>query len=289
MLSEKKRPRGFFFESEKEMKIDYFNNKEADMIRCLPVLVFILYFVPVSLCWSADSGIDPYHQKVTAPVRDAVKIMKATQEQEEKWREEKQKLAARYEQLSAEQGALEDRHNRLSEENRSAEKRIAEKEKQLSEIDRIRQQIEPFLYRQVGWLYQQMGDDLPFLSNERTQRFERLGEILEDPDVTVSGKYRKTMEALLVEAGYGNTIEAYRQTITVDNNEMLVNVFRLGRISLFYQSLDRSRCGFYNVADAQWQELPPGYNREIGAAVDMAAKRKPVELLILPLGRMSVK
>ena len=161
---------------------------------------FILYFVPVSLCWSADSGIDPYHQKVTAPVRDAVKIMKATQEQEEKWREEKQKLAARYEQLSAEQGALEDRHNRLSEENRSAEKRIAEKEKQLSEIDRIRQQIEPFLYRQVGWLYQQMGDDLPFLSNERTQRFERLGEILEDPDVTVSGKYRKTMEALLVEA-----------------------------------------------------------------------------------------
>jgi hypothetical protein len=70
---------------------------------------------------------------------------------------------------------------------------------------------------------------------------------------------------------------------------MLANIFRLGSISLFYQSLDQSECGFYNVADAKWQGLPATYNRDIAAAIDIGAKRQPVELLSLPLGRISVQ
>jgi hypothetical protein len=95
------------------------------------------------------------------------------------------------------------------------------------------------------------------------------------------------MEALLVEAEYGSTIEVYQQTIELDNAPSLVNLFRLGRISLFYQTLDRKQCGFFDVAAADWRPLPAAFNRSIQTAIEIGTKRRPVELLALPLGRMA--
>jgi hypothetical protein len=87
---------------------------------------------------------------------------------------------------------------------------------------------------------------------------------------------------------YGNTIEVYQETIVTKDREMLVDIFRLGRIALFFQTLDHKSCGFYNVASAAWQPLPPAYNRMIEAAMEIGAKRRQVELLTLPLGRIQL-
>jgi hypothetical protein len=57
---------------------------------------------------------------------------------------------------------------------------------------------------------------------------------------------------------------------------------------LFFQTLDHKSCGFYNVASAAWQPLPTDYNRSIGAAMEIGAKRRPVELLTLPLGKIEL-
>ncbi len=256
---------------------------------CILTLILIIMSAPLPLGWSADSGGKKFHEKVTRPVRDAVDIRQSTQKQEEKWRDEKENLTAVYEQLQAEQEALTARRGELSETVGAARRRVDEKETQLADIAQIQKQIEPFLDDITAALKRRTADDPPFLPEERRQRAERLEEILNDPDAAVSEKFRKTMEALLVEAEYGNTIEVYQQTIAAEGRDMLVNIFRLGRISLFYQSLDRNRCGFYNVARQQWQALPDDHNRAVGAAIDIGAKRKPAELLRLPLGRISVQ
>jgi hypothetical protein len=70
---------------------------------------------------------------------------------------------------------------------------------------------------------------------------------------------------------------------------MLADIFRLGRISLFYQSLDRKRCGFFNPANGSWQNLDTAHNPAIQTAIDIAAKRRPIELLTLPVGRMAAQ
>ncbi|MFN2356064.1 MAG: DUF3450 family protein, partial [Desulfopila sp.] len=85
---------------------------------------------------------------------------------------------------------------------------------------------------------------------------------------------------------YGNTIEVYQETIVTEEREMLVDIFRLGRVALFFQTLDHESCGFFNVARATWQPLPTEYNRTIEVAMEIGSKRRPVELLTLPLGRM---
>jgi hypothetical protein len=224
---------------------------------------------------------------VKKPVREAIDTRQETQKEEEQWRYERRKLVAVYEQLQQEQKQLQDRKEHLQRQITATRDRIALKAKQLEDIEQISTQIRPFLDELAGRLRQLVSGGMPFLTAERNQRIARLASYMEDPEVSVGEKFRKAMEALLVEAEYGSTIEVYQQTIELDNAPSLVNVFRLGRISLFYQTLDRERCGFYDVAAADWRPLPTTYNRSIQTAIEIGAKRRPVELLTLPLGRMA--
>jgi septal ring factor EnvC (AmiA/AmiB activator) len=225
-------------------------------------------------------------QRIEQPVRQSIDTRQATQKEEEQWRLEKEKLVARYEQLQEQEKQLTDQEKALTQQIASAKTRIVAKEKQLADIEDISRQIQPFIQEIFNALKSQVADGYPFLMDERQGRLGRLETALADPDVAISEKYRKVMEALLVEAEYGFTIEAHQETITMDGQSMLADIFRLGRISLFYQSLDRKRCGFYNAADGVWQSLDTVHNPAIQTAIDIAAKRRPIELLSLPLGRM---
>ena len=226
------------------------------------------------------------NQRIEEPVRQSIKTRQATQKAEEKWRFEKEKLVAKFEQLLQEQERLQEQKSNLQQQVESTQKRIVAKERQLNDIEQISSQIRPFLDKLVKELGLQIADGLPFLTAERRHRIDKLEKLMTAPDISISEKYRKVMEALLVEAEYGFTIEAKQETIVVESRTQLVNLFRLGRISLFYQSLDQKHCGFYNVAANSWQTLPATHNREIQSAIDIAAKRRPVEILSLPLGRM---
>jgi hypothetical protein len=247
-------------------------------------IICIILFSGVSTAKSAAT-----RSRVEQPVRHAIETRQSTQKEEEQWHLEKEKLVARFEQLQQKEKTLikekEKRQHQIS----SAKTRIIAKEKQLADIEAISSQIQPFIGEIFNDLKLRVTDGLPFLEKERQGRIQRLETLMADPDVEVSEKYRKVMEALLVEAEYGFTIEAYQETITIDGKPLLADIFRLGRISLFYQSLDRKRCGFYNGADADWQDLDPSFNLVIQPAIDIAAKRRPVELLTLPVGRMVVQ
>ena len=89
-----------------------------------------------------------------------------------------------------------------------------------------------------------------------------------------------------MEAEYGNTIEVYQGRIILGGKEILVDIFRLGRISLFFQTLDKITTGTFDQAQNAWIVLPKKYNREISAAIEMGLKRRSVDLLNLPLGRI---
>ena len=246
--------------------------------------IVILSTVPSGIAETAG-----FRERVTLPVEESISIRRTTQRNETRWRDDKQVLTDRYDQLTAEQQQLAHRREDLQSDIRATRARIAEKERQLDEVGRINEHIEPFLQDLADRLQQQIGNSLPFLPRERRQRIQRLTELLEEPDVTVSEKFRKAMEALLVEAEYGDTIEVYQQTIALEGRTILVNIFRLGRLSLFYQTLDHKQCGFFDAAAAAWQPLPSAHNRAIGLAMEIGAKHRPVELLSLPIGRIVVQ
>lgn len=247
--------------------------------------IFFIFIVQFAVfCHAQEQSAE----LIKKPVDESISIRQNTQKSEVQWQSDKEKLLARYDELTETAQYLSGKRQALTEKIDNTRNRIAVKQKQLDDIEQIQSEIIPLIASLIVEIEQFIAIDLPFLSEERNGRLQRLIEIRDDPEVSVSEKYRKVMEALLVEMEYGNTIEVYQETIATDDREMLVDIFRLGRIALFFQTLDRKSCGFYNVASATWQPLPPAYNRTIEAAMEIGTKRRPVELLTLPLGRIQL-
>ncbi len=234
-------------------------------------------------------AVDDVKERVEHSVQKAIEVRQETQKAQEQWWDEKKKMTAVYDALIEEQEQLKGQRERLEKSRIALTNRIDKKARQLAEMDRIQQQIEPFLKEVIARLGRLLGNGPPFLTKERSQRVSKLKTLMPSPETAVSEKFRKVMEALVIEAEYGRSIEVHSRTIHLEGRDVLVNIFRLGRVSLFYQTLDHKNCGFFNVASEKWSSLPDKYNFPLQTAMEIATKRRPVEILTLPIGKLRVK
>ena len=158
-----------------------------------------------------------------------------------------------------------------------------EKSKQKSEI--IRMTLEPYLDEIVLRLEAFVNKDLQFLPDERQKRLVFLKDSLNDYQLGLGEKFRRVMEALQVEAGYGDSIEKRESSLELNGTDTQVVLFRLGRTALFYQSLDGKRAGRVGQATGKWKELPADFSKAISQAIEMAERKRAMELVDLPIGR----
>ncbi|WP_051957852.1 DUF3450 domain-containing protein [Desulfobacter vibrioformis] len=224
---------------------------------------------------------------IEAPVAASVDTRQAAQAAREKWDARRQALAEEYDRLKAENEQLAFANRNLANKAGDLEKSNQDLTREKEEAQRIRTELAPFLGDLLGRLKALVAADAPFLSRERNDRLVRLGVILDDPDITIAEKYRKMMEALFVEAEYGNTVEVYREKIVADGTEVLADIFRMGRVALFFLALDRESAGIFDVAANQWRTLDKTRVPAIEAVVEMAAKHRPMEVVALPLGAIA--
>jgi DNA repair exonuclease SbcCD ATPase subunit len=236
----------------------------------------------------ADQDLDAADQARDS-VQESVDIRQKTQKEREEWQEERQELTARYDQLEQENQDLAQQRKILEKKVQSAQGQVKDKEEKLADMEQVTQDIEPFLQDVVADLSRRIKEGIPFLHKEREKRLHQLHDLLQDPDKPVSEKYRRIMEGLLVEAEYGRPIEIYRKNIDIQGRKLRATILRLGRLNLFYQSMDQKECGWFNVAQNQWEELPDRYSQAVGTAIDIGRERHPVELLIMPMGRLEVQ
>jgi len=236
-----------------------------------------------SLSWCED-----FTEAVKKPVGNSIDVRRSTQQAADRWAQERKQLAARYDRLVRERDERARERDRLRKAVETRKAAAVSLERQLAETERIIGGIQPFLERTYQRLSEQVHSDLPFLLTERRNRLSRLQEILNDGRVPDSEKFRKTMEALLVEAEYGNTVEVYRQPIDLNGRDVLTDVFRLGRISLFFLKLDGTEAGFFDPSSKTWRALPPETHRAIAAAMEMGSRHRSVDLLPLPIGRLNI-
>jgi arsenate reductase-like glutaredoxin family protein len=228
-------------------------------------------------------------EEIEKPVKKSINIRQKTQKKEDQWADKKAKLVTEYKNLCQENENLIIENRNLKKEFKTCQKDIASFKAKIAAIEVISNELEPYLAEVLERLEKSVRTGLPFLMSERKTRLQKLRKFIEKPDTSSAELFRRIMEAVLVEAEYGNTVEVYREKINLNEKQITVSVFRLGRISLFFKTPDNRLTGYFNPGAGKWMPLPEKYNREIGNAIEIAAKRRAIELVTLPVGRIAAK
>lgn len=153
----------------------------------------------------------------------------------------------------------------------------------IQDVAIIERQVTPLLARMIESLDTFIKLDLPFQLEERAERVQFLKNALERSDVSMAEKFRQVLDAYNIETEYGNTIEAWRGTLTLQDKPREVEFLRIGRITLMYQTLDGTGLGVWNTRTRAWEELDGRYRKDFRLGLKVARKQAAPELLTLPI------
>ena len=165
----------------------------------------------------------------------------------------------------------------------SQEGEVASLKRQTQEIDGIETGALPLMIEMTAMLDEVIALDVPFLVPEREERVAKLKELIDRADVTAGEKFRRIMEAYLVELDFGRTIEAYRGELNMNSTVRNVDFLRIGRIGLYYQTLDGAESGRWNPKKGAYEVLDSGARGQIQTGLRIARKQAPPVLLSLPV------
>jgi hypothetical protein len=91
------------------------------------------------------------------------------------------------------------------------------------------------------------------------------------------------MEAWQIENDYGRTIEAYTDELVIDGNTREVDVLRIGRVALLYQTPDGQVSGSWDTQSGGWVEVDSSYRNAIRNGIRLARNQIGPDLLLLPI------
>ena len=155
--------------------------------------------------------------------------------------------------------------------------------RQLDNIETTQRDIVPLMTKMIEVLEQFVTLDIPFLQEERNNRIVALKTMMGRADVSLSEKYRRILEAYQVETEYGRTIEAYQAELSGTGDSRTVDFLRIGRVSLYYLTLNGKEAGVWDAATQQWQPLADDYLQPLTNGLKVARKQLPPDLLVLPV------
>lgn len=162
------------------------------------------------------------------------------------------------------------------------------------QLDQLKQSIDqvPDLERQIPALLTKMVDslsnfvelDLPFKLDERRDRVQKLKAMLENTDVSEAEKARRVLEAWTIESDYGRSYDATTEPLEIAGTvHPEVNILRIGRVALIYQTPDAKYTGAYDPRTRKWVELGSDYRNQVRQALRMAQHQVAPQLLLLPV------
>lgn len=165
----------------------------------------------------------------------------------------------------------------------SQKERIESLRRQIAQARITRQRILPMMRSMAEALEKFVVLDLPFHQEERIGAVLQLKQRLDNPGLSVSARFRLLLEAYQLEQGYSATVEAWRGPLAIDGEDLSVEYLRVGRAALYYQSLDRTRSGYWDREAQEWVALAADYNRDLFQAMRVAHSQTAPQLLQLPL------
>ena len=209
---------------------------------------------------------------------------KASQAKIDRLADETASLLSDYKTVMKQVDGLKVYNARLERQIANQEKRIRDIDASIAEASVIQRQIPPLVTRMLDGLEQFINLDMPFDLNTRLGNIEAVRANMDRSDVTSAEAFRQVLELYSIELQYGRGIEAYTDTIELGGAEREVDILRIGRVALVYQSTDGAETGAWNKDSQRWEELSAGdYAAAVRKGVRIAKKQATIELLNMPV------
>lgn len=228
--------------------------------------------------WGQD-GLKPAIDAGKARIRAA----QAAQDRIDAMSDEIRSSIDAYRALQKEIEGLEIYNAQLLRQIESQEAEAGQLEESIENVTLVERQITPLMLRMIDALEQFVTLDVPFLLKERRDRVARLQALVDRADVTVAEKFRNVLEAYLEELEYGRTVEAWRGTVRVDGIDQEVDLLRIGRVGMYYRSLDGSSGGVWDNEARDWVAADAPTRRQIDRGLQIARQQAAPDLLRLPV------
>tara|TARA_B100000678_G_scaffold217279_1_gene184628 strand:- start:1504 stop:2271 length:768 start_codon:yes stop_codon:yes gene_type:complete len=163
------------------------------------------------------------------------------------------------------------------------EERLKEIDKTMKEAQIMQRQIPPFTRRMLAGIEKSIELDMPFHLAERKERIAFAKAAIDNPTVSSAEGLRQVLETFNVEMEYGRKLDNYKDTINIEGQPREVNVLRVGRLSLVYQSSDESLTGAWDNKKQEWVALDNSYRNPTKKGLRIANRLATVDMLELPI------
>lgn len=160
---------------------------------------------------------------------------------------------------------------------------------QLGRVDEITAQTVPMLLDMVADLEMFIEADLPFKIDDRRERVANLKIAMESADVPIVEQYRLIIEAYKAEMEYGRTVQTWPETLTIDEKEVMVDMFLYGRVALVYMSPDRRYAARYDRAVGDWVPVESKFKDDVEKAIKIAKGTTSPGVMYAPATKLTVQ
>ncbi|MFL2769521.1 MAG: DUF3450 domain-containing protein [Rhodospirillaceae bacterium] len=193
-------------------------------------------------------------------------------------------LESEYKAVLQQLATLRQYNDQLRELIAAQENEIAVTQRDIDRVTTIDREVVPLMLRMVDGLEQFVELDVPFLIEERRSRVAGLKNLMLRADASPAEKFRRVLEAYQIENEYGRTIEGSRGVVnTDDGRQITVDFLRVGRVALFYKTLDDAQLARWNQDTRNWEAIDSGFVTPIKQALSIAREQAAPDLLLLPI------
>jgi len=194
------------------------------------------------------------------------------------------KVISKYQQESKVVDGLKVYNDRMRRTLKAQEVAMGKLETSIDDASLIERQIVPLMLRMIEGLDQFIAADVPYKRAEREERISRIRGYLTNANISAAERFRQVLEAYSIENAYGKSLDVYRDTLNLDSGDLTVNVLQVGRVGLYYQTLDGLVSGYWDRKNNKWVALDSSFNGGITKTIRIVlGKESNKQLMPLPI------
>lgn len=255
-------------------------NMKKQRIKALALSTVLTAGAVVASGSYADQSLDA----ILAVGQTKVAQAQKSQARINKLQDETTALINQYKQVSRSIEGLRVYNAQLEKQLDSQREIMARLEDSIGQITVIQRQIQPLVIEMLATMEQFIKLDAPYRRDVRLARVQSVKDMMDAADVTIAEKFRQVLEIYSIESEYARRIDSYEDTLTIDGNELTVDVLAIGRVALMYQTKDGSHTGAWDRELQDWVALSPGdYRTSVQHGIQIAQQRAQNDIMRLPI------